>query len=95
MIHVLINEIIFLTLLPPFSPTTFRNVRIEECGNLNERLYNLLLVELEIMMDQLYHQASVVEQNLWKYIHNEVKRRRDSENYEESSIKIYWIANIK
>ena len=32
MIHVLINEIIFLTLLPPFSPTTFRNVRIEECG---------------------------------------------------------------
>ena len=32
MIHVLINEIIFLTLLPPFSPTTFRNVRMEECG---------------------------------------------------------------
>ncbi len=31
MIHVLINEIIFLTLLPPLSPTTFRNVRMEEC----------------------------------------------------------------
>ena len=64
MIHVLINEIIFLTLLPPLSPTTFRNVRWKNVENLNERLYNLLLEELEIMMDQLYHQASVVEENL-------------------------------
>ena len=31
MIHVLINEIIFLTLLPPLSPTTFINVRMKEC----------------------------------------------------------------
>ncbi len=89
-------KLFFLTLLPPLSTTTFRNVRMEEC-----RKPEWATIQ-PLTRGTGNHDGSIVSSGISSggkpieiHVHNEVKRRRDSENYEESSIKIYWIANIK